>query len=157
MGAMSELKDRLQSDLTQAMRDKDEVTLRTVRMLLTAITNAEVAGSSAKELTDDEVIAVASTEAKKRREAAASYTDGGAPDRAQAELDELAVIMRYLPSQLSDDELRGLVDQAVAAAAADGKTGPSAMGAVMKTLQPQVRGRADGGAVAAMVKAALAG
>lgn len=153
---MSELKDRLQGDLTQAMRDHDEVTLRTVRMLLTAITNAEVAGSTAKQLTDDEVIAVASTEAKKRREAATSYTEGGAPDRAQAELDELAVIMRYLPSQLSDEELQALVAEAVAEAAAEGKTGPSAMGAVMKTLQPKVRGRADGGAVAAMVKSALA-
>jgi Uncharacterized conserved protein len=153
---MSELKDRLQDDLTQAMRDHDEVTLRTVRMLLTAITNAEVAGSKAKELSDDEIIAVASTEAKKRREAAASYTDGGAPDRAQAELAELDVILRYLPSQLSEDELQAMVDEAVAAAAAEGKTGPSAMGAVMKTLQPKVRGRADGGAVAAMVKTALA-
>lgn len=153
---MSELKDRLQGDLTQAMRDHDEVTLRTVRMLLTAITNAEVAGSTAKQLTDDEVIAVASTEAKKRREAATSYTEGGAPDRAQAELDELAVIMRYLPSQLSDEELQAFVAEAVAEAAAEGKTGPSAMGAVMKTLQPKVRGRADGGAVAAMVKSALA-
>ena len=153
---MSELKDRLQDDLTQAMRDHDEVTLRTVRMLLTAITNAEVAGSTAKELSDDEIIAVASTEAKKRREAAASYTDGGAPDRAQAELAELDVILRYLPNQLSEDELQAMVDEAVAAAAAEGKTGPSAMGAVMKTLQPKVRGRADGGAVAAMVKTALA-
>lgn len=153
---MSELKDRLQADLTQAMRDHDEVTLRTVRMLLTAITNAEVAGTTAKQLTDDEVIAVASTEAKKRREAATSYTEGGAPDRAQAELDELAVIMRYLPSQLSDEELQALVAEAVAEAAAEGKTGPSAMGVVMKTLQPKVRGRADGGAVAAMVKSALA-
>ena len=153
---MSELKDRLQGDLTQAMRDQDEVTLRTVRMLLTAITNAEVAGDTAKELSDEEIIAVASTEAKKRREAAASYTDGGASDRAQAELDELEVILRYLPSQLSEDELRAMVDDAVAAAAAEGKTGPSAMGVVMKTLQPKVRGRADGGAVAAMVKSALA-
>lgn len=154
---MSEMKDRLQSDLTQAMRDHDEVTLRTVRMMLTAITNAEVAGTTAKQLTDDEVIAVASTEAKKRREAAASYTEGGAPDRAQAELDELAVIMRYLPSQLSDDELQKLVDEAVAEAATAGKAGPGAMGVVMKTLQPKVRGRADGGAVAAKVKQALGG
>jgi uncharacterized protein YqeY len=152
---MSELKSRLQSDLTQAMRDKDEVTLRTVRMMLTAITNAEVAGATAKELTDDEIIAVASTEAKKRREAAASYSDGGAADRAQAELEELDVILRYLPSQLSNDDLQAMVNEAVAAVAAEGKTGPSAMGLVMKTLQPKVRGRADGGVVAAMVKAAL--
>ena len=154
---MSELKGRLQGDLTQAMRDHDEVTLRTVRMVLTAITTAEVAGEVARQLSDDEVIGVLSTEAKKRREAATSYTDGGAPERAQAELAELEVIQRYLPSQLSDEELRALVDAAVAEAAAGGATGPSAMGRVMKTLQPQVRGRADGGAVASMVKAALAG
>jgi len=152
---MSELKDRLQADLTQAMRDHDEVTLRTVRMMLTAITNAEVAGDTAKQLTDEEIIAVASTEAKKRREAAASYTDAGAEQRAQDELDELAVIMRYLPSQLSDEELHALVAEAVAEAEAQGKTGPAAMGVVMKSLQPKVRGRADGGAVAAMVKSAL--
>lgn len=152
---MSELKSRLQSDLTQAMRDKDEVTLRTVRMMLTAITNAEVAGDTAKELSDDEIIAVASTEAKKRREAATSYEEGGAPDRAQAEREELDVILRYLPSQLSNEDLQAMVAEAVATVAAEGKTGPGAMGLVMKTLQPQVRGRADGGVVAAMVKAAL--
>jgi uncharacterized protein len=152
---MSELKDRLQADLTQAMRDHDEVTLRTVRMLLTAITNAEVAGDTAKQLTDEEIIAVASTEVKKRREAATSYTDGGAPERAQAELDELDVIMRYLPTQLTEDEVNALVTEAVAEAAAAGKTGPAAMGVVMKSLQPKVRGRADGALVAQTVKSAL--
>jgi uncharacterized protein len=154
---MSDVKAQLQSDLTAAMRAHDEVTLRTVRMVLTSITNVEVAGTSARELSDDEVIGVLSTEAKKRREAATAYEEAGATERAEAERAELEVIQRYLPSQLSDDELRALVAAAVAEAASDGKTGPSAMGAVMKTLQPQVRGRADGGAVAAMVKQALAG
>lgn len=154
---MSDVKAQLQSDLTAAMRAHDEVTLRTVRMVLTSITNVEVAGTSARELSDDEVIGVLSTEAKKRREAATAYEEAGATERAEAERAELEVIQRYLPSQLSDDELRALVAAAVADAASDGKTGPSAMGAVMKTLQPQVRGRADGGAVAAMVKQALAG
>jgi uncharacterized protein len=154
---MSDLKVQLQSDLTAAMRAHDEVTLRTVRMILTSITNVEVSGTTARELSDDEVIAVLSTEAKKRREAATSFDDAGATDRADAERAELEVIQRYLPSQLTDDELSALVAASVSEAAAAGKTGPSAMGAVMKTLQPQVRGRADGGAVAAMVKQALAG
>ena len=153
---MNELKSRLQSDLTQAMRDKDEVTLGTVRMVLTAITNAEVSGKQARELTDDEVIGVLSTEAKKRREAATSYDEAGASERAEQERAELLVITRYLPSQLTDEELRQVVSSAVETVAAEGKTGPSAMGAVMKLVQPQVKGRADGSLVATLVKESLA-
>ncbi|MFY9330175.1 MAG: GatB/YqeY domain-containing protein [Candidatus Nanopelagicales bacterium] len=153
---MSELKSRLQSDLTQAMREKDEVTLGTVRMALTAITNAEVSGKQARELTDDEVIGVLATEAKKRREAATSYDEAGASERAEQERAELLVITRYLPSQLSDDELRQIVASAVETVAAEGKTGPSAMGAVMKLVQPQVKGRVDGSLVATLVKQLLA-
>lgn len=154
---MTDVKSQLQSDLTAAMRAHDEVTLRTVRMVLTSITNVEVSGTSARQLSDDEVTGVLSTEAKKRREAATAYEDAGATERAEAERAELEVIQRYLPSQLSDEELNALVAAAIAEAATEGKSGPSAMGAVMKTLQPQVRGRADGGAVAGMVKQALAG
>jgi uncharacterized protein YqeY len=153
---MSELKSRLQSDLTQAMREKDEVTLGTVRMALTAITNAEVSGKQARELTDDEVIGVLATEAKKRREAATSYDEAGASERAEQERAELLVITRYLPSQLSDDELHQIVASAVETVAAEGKTGPSAMGAVMKLVQPQVKGRVDGSLVATLVKQLLA-
>lgn len=149
------LKEQLQSDLTTAMKAQDKVTLDTIRMVLTAITNAEVAGTSARSLTDDDVIGVLSSEAKRRREAAEVYSDAGEQERAAAERAELTVIERYLPAALTDDEVRALVEAAVAEAAAAGVTGPKAMGAVMKIVQPQVRGRADGAQVAALVKEAL--
>lgn len=151
------LKEQLQSDLTTAMKAQDKVTLDTIRMVLTAITNAEVAGAAARELTDDDVIGVLSSEAKRRREAADVYAGAGEEQRAAAERAELSVIERYLPSALSEEEIRALVAAAVAEVAAAGASGPKAMGAVMKIVQPQVRGRADGSRVAALVKEALGG
>jgi uncharacterized protein YqeY len=151
---MAELKDRLQSDLTSSMKARDELTTATLRMVLTAIGNEEVAGKTARELSDDEVLKVIAREAKKRREAADAFTSGGRPDRAERELAEGAVLDAYLPAQLSDDELAALVREAVAEA---GASGPQAMGAVMKLVGPKVAGRAEGGRVAAAVKAALAG
>ncbi len=153
---MSALKDQMQSDLTAAMRAQDELTMATLRMALSAVTNAEVAGKQAKELSDDEVVVVLTSEAKKRREAAESFAAAGATDRAEREQAELGVLQRYLPEQLSDDEVRAIVAEAVARVAAEGSSGPAAMGAVMKIVTPQTRGRADGGQVAALVKAALA-
>ncbi len=152
---MSALKDKLQSDLTDAIRAQDELTMATLRMALAAITNAEVSGKEARELSDDEIVLVLTTEAKKRREAAESFDGAGATDRADRERDELSVLQHYLPDQLSEDEIAAIVAGAVSAAAAEGKTGPAAMGAVMKIVTPQTRGRADGGQVAALVKAAL--
>ena len=152
---MSALKDQLQSDLTDAIRAQDELTMATLRMALAAITNAEVSGKEARELSDDEVVVVLTSEAKKRREAAESFDSGGATDRADRERAELGVLQRYLPEQLTEDEIKSIVAAAVAAAAAEGKTGPAAMGAVMKVVTPQTRGRADGGQVAALVKFAL--
>ena len=152
---MSALKDQLQSDLTDAIRAQDELTMATLRMALSAITNAEVSGKEARELSDDEVIVVLTSEAKKRREAAESFDGAGANERADRERAELTVLQRYLPEQLTEDEIKQIVAEAVAAAAAEGKTGPSAMGVVMKVVTPQTRGRADGGQVAALVKAAL--
>ena len=148
---MAELKDRLQADLTASMKARDELTTATLRMVLTAVGNEEVAGKSARQLTDDEVLKVIAREAKKRREAAEAFTSGGRPDRAERELAEGAVLDSYLPAQLGDDELSALVREAVAEAGADG---PQAMGAVMKLVGPRVAGRADGGRVAAAVKAA---
>ena len=153
---MSAMKDQLQSDLTEAIRRQDELTMATLRMALSATTHAEVSGKEARELSDDDVILVLTSEAKKRREAAESFDGAGATDRADRERAELGVLQRYLPEQLSDDEIKAIVADAVAAAAAEGKTGPAAMGVVMKVVTPQTRGRADGGQVAAMVKAALA-
>ncbi|HEX6233445.1 MAG TPA: GatB/YqeY domain-containing protein [Jiangellaceae bacterium] len=151
---MSTIKERLQTDLTAAMRSKDELRTATIRMALTAITNAEVAGKQARKLTDDEVTAVLTKEAKKRREAAQAFRDGGREDRAQREDAEAAVLADYLPEPLSDDELARLVDAAIAETGAES---PRDMGKVMKLVQPQVAGRADGSKVAAAVKARLAG
>jgi uncharacterized protein len=148
------LKDRLQADLTTAMKARDEVTTATLRMLLTAVGTEEVAGKTARELSDDEVLKVVAREAKKRREAATAFADGGRPDRAERELAEEQVLTAYLPAQLSDDELAALVRAAVESS---GASGPRDMGTVMKTVVPQVAGRADGGRVSAAVKAALAG
>jgi uncharacterized protein YqeY len=152
---MSALKDRLQSDLTIAIKSRDEVTAATVRMVLTAITNEEVAGKEARQLSDDDVLTVLGREAKKRRESAEAYDAAARPELADRERAELGVIARYLPQPLSDAEVDAIVAAAVADVAAGGATGGQAMGQVMKLVQPQVKGKADGGIVAAKVKTAL--
>jgi uncharacterized protein YqeY len=154
MAGMSELKDRLQSDLTTAMKARDELRSATLRMVLTAVKTEEVAGKTARELDDAEIVTVLGREAKKRREAAEAFADGNRPDRAERERAEHEVIAAYLPAQLSDDELRDLVSAAVAAT---GAAGPQAMGQVMKVVSPQTAGRAEGGRVAAEVRRQLAG
>lgn len=148
------LKAQLQSDLHDAMRARDKVRSSTLRMTLTSVTTAEVAGDEARELGDDEVLKVIAREAKKRREAASAFRDAHRPELAEGEEAELAVLETYLPAQLGDDELRAVVERAVAAT---GATGPADMGRVMKAAQGEVAGRADGGRVAAIVKAALLG
>ena len=154
MAVMSELKDRLRADLTTAMKARDEVRSSTLRMVLTAITNAEVAGKEARELTDDDIIGVLSTEAKKRREAANAFEDGGRAEMAAKELAESAVIADYLPAPLSAEEISTLVAEAIESTGAAGE-GMRAMGKVMGVVSPQVKGRADGGAVAAEVRRQL--
>jgi uncharacterized protein YqeY len=146
------LKEQLRADLTDAMRAKDDVRRSTLRMVLTSVTNEEVAGKQARELSDDEVLKVMTRELKKRREAATAYAEAGHPDRASSELAEAAVIEAYLPAQLADDELVALVASAIAES---GAAGPQAMGQVMKVVAPKVAGRADGGRVAAEVKRQL--
>lgn len=150
---MPSLKTRLHDDLTTALKARDELTLATVRMALAAVTNEEVAGKSARELSDDEVLVVLTREAKKRREAAEAYDQAGRAQLAARERAEGEVLARYLPTQLSDDQLQELVADAVARAEA---TSPAQMGAVMKLLVPAVAGRADGGRVSAAVRAYLA-
>jgi uncharacterized protein YqeY len=152
---MSTLKDSLQSSLTDAIRARDEVTSATLRMALTAITNEEVSGSQARELSDEQVITVLSREGKKRREAADAYDAANRPELAARERAELVVLERYLPQQLTADEVDAIVQAAVASVADQGLEGGKAMGAVMKVVTPQVAGRADGAAVAAKVRAAL--
>ena len=151
---MSALKDRLRSDLTAAMKSRDELRSSTIRMVLAAITNAEVAGKQARELDDDDVVAVLATEAKKRREAATAFADAGRTELADKERAEAGVLADYLPEQLDEAEIAEIVRAAIeqTGAAADG---PRAMGKVMSVVQPQVRGRAEGGAVAAEVRRQL--
>ena len=148
------LKEKLQNDLTTAMRARDEVKSSTIRMVLTAIKNEEVSGKEARELSDAEIITVLSREAKKRREAAEAFEQAGAADRAASEKAEGVVIAEYLPKQLSEAEIKKLI---AAAIAESGATGPAQMGLVMKSLQPKIAGKADGGLVSGLVKAALAG
>ena len=152
MLCMSDLKDRLQNDLTAAMKARDELRTATLRMALTAVKNEEVAGGQARELDDAEVLKVLAREGKKRREAAEAYVTAGRQELADREQAEGAVIEEYLPAQLSDEELAALV---AAAVAESGATSPQQMGAVMKLVTPKVAGRAEGGRVAAAVKAAL--
>lgn len=149
---MAGLKEQLQGNLTVAIKSRDVVTSSTLRMVLAAITTEEVSGKQARELTDEDVVTVLGREAKKRREASDAYTDAGRPELAEREQAELAVLVTYLPEQLDEAEILEIVNQAVAQVDA---TGPAAIGAVMKIVQPQVKGRADGGQVAALVKAAL--
>ena len=147
------LKEKLQADLTDAIRSRNEVVSGTVRMLLAAITNEEVAGKAAKVLTDAEIITVLSREAKKRREAVEAYTQAKRDDLAGKEKAEAAVIANYLPEQLSEDEIKKLIQAAIAETDAKG---PAGMGLVMKVLQPKIAGKADSGVVSGLVKAALA-
>ena len=154
MGFMSALKDRLRADLTTAIKARDELRSSTLRMVLTAITNAEVAGKEARELTDDDILGVLSTEAKRRREAATAFAEGGREEMAAKEAAEGEVIADYLPTPLTEAEIAELVSAASAQTGAADE-GMRAMGKVMGVVTPQVKGRADGGAVAAEVRRQL--
>ncbi len=151
---MASLKQQLRDDLQTAMRGHDELRTATIRMVLTAITTEEVAGKTARELSDDEVQGVLRREAKKRRDAVVAFTEGGRPERAERESAEQAVIEGYLPEQLDDDELAELVRATIAETGAGSM---KSMGAVMKAVQPRVAGRAEGGRVSAEVRRQLAG
>ena len=152
---MSTLKDRLRTDLTAAMKARDKDRAGTLRMVMASITEAEVAGKEAKELTDDEIITILTREAKKRREAATAFAEGGRTESAEKETAEAAVITEYLPAQLSAEEISDLVSKAIAQTGAADE-GMRAMGKVMGVLTPQTKGKADGGAVAAEVRKQLA-
>ena len=148
------LKATLQHDLHTAMRAREQVRVATLRMVLTGISNAEVSGESARELSDDETLKVVAKEAKKRKESATAYRDAGRDELAATEEAELAVLETYLPQQLEDGEVDAIVDRAIAETGADSM---AQMGQVMKSAQAEAAGRADGGAIAAKVKARLAG
>jgi uncharacterized protein YqeY len=149
---MAALKDQLRSDLTAAMKARDEVRTRTLRMALTAVSNAEVAGATARELSDDEVLKVLTREAKRRREAADAFATAGRTEQAAAEQAEGEVLDGYLPDQLGDDEIAAIVTAEIEQS---GAAGMGAMGQVMKAVTPRIAGRADGGRVAAEVRRQL--
>jgi hypothetical protein len=146
---MSTLKSRLETDLRDSMKARDELVTSTLRMALAAVRTAEVAGTAARELTDDEVLGVLTKEAKKRREAADAFSGAGRADSAARELAEEQVLARYLPAQLSDEELAQVVREALAAG---GFTTMAQMGPAMKAAQAAIAGRAEGGRVAAEVR-----
>jgi uncharacterized protein len=149
---VAELKDRLRADLNAAMRARDQVRMRALRMALTSITNEEVAGASARDLSDEEIVKVLIREAKKRREAAEAFSAANRADQAAAERAEGEVLAGYLPAQFSDDELAALVSAAITET---GATGMQGMGQVMRAVTPRVAGRADGARVAAEVRRQL--
>lgn len=151
---MSELKDRLQADLTGAMRARDEVATATLRMALAAVTTEEVAGATARELSDDEVVKVLAREAKKRREAAEAFGAANRPELADRERAEGAVLDRYLPTQLDDAAVTELVRAAIEET---GATGMQQMGAVMRAAQARAAGQADGRRLSAEVRRQLGG
>lgn len=148
------LKGRLEEDLRTAMKARDELVTSTLRMAIAAVRTAEVAGTSARELTDDEVLAVLTREAKKRREAATAFADAGRGEQADKERAEEEILAGYLPSQLSDQELADIVAKALAGG---DFTGPKGIGPAMKAAQAAVAGRAEGGRVAAEVRRQLGG
>ncbi|ALE75283.1 MULTISPECIES: GatB/YqeY domain-containing protein [unclassified Pseudonocardia] len=156
---MSTLKEQLRTDLTAAMKARDELVRTTLRSALTAIGTAEVAGESARELTDDEVRTVLTKETKRRAESAQAFADGGRTEQAARERAEGDVLARYLPTQLDDDEVAGLARAAVAEVEAETGAAPGMkqMGQVMKKANAAAAGRAEGGRVAAAVKKALSG
>jgi uncharacterized protein YqeY len=154
LAGMSALKERLRADLTAAMKARDELRTSTLRMALTSVSTAEVAGSAARDLDDDEILAVLTKEAKKRRESVEAYESAGRKDLAERELAEAAVLADYLPSPLSAEEVRDLVAAAIVETDA---SGARAMGSVMKVVQPRTAGRADGRAVADEVRRQLSG
>lgn len=151
---MTPLKDRLRADLTAAIKARDKARSSTLRMVMSAVTNAEVAGETARELSDEEVTEVLTKEAKRRREAATAFEEGGRTESAAKERAEADVIAEYLPQPLTDDEITAIVTAAVDELGVAGE-GMKAMGKVMGRVQPQTKGRADGAAVAAEVRRQL--
>ncbi len=151
---MTTLKEQIRADLVTAMKARDEISARALRMVLTSIRNEEVSGTAVRELADDEVVKILGREAKRRREAASAFAEAGRAEQAAAERAEEDVLNAYLPAQLDDAELAAMIAEAITET---GATGPGGMGQVMKLLTPRVAGRADGKRVAAMVRGQLSG
>ncbi len=144
------LKEKISEDLKKAMREKDEVRVRTLRMVIAAIKNFEV--EKMREATDEDVVEVIQREAKKRREAIEEYEKAGREDLAESERAELAVLQEYLPKQLSEEEIRKLALEVIKEV---GASSPKDLGKVMKVIMPRVKGRADGKVVNRIVREIL--
>lgn len=155
MSGMAPLKQRLHDDLTAAMRARDDVARATLRMALTAIAKAEVAGKQQATLTDDQVLSLLRSEISRRAEAAEIFTANGRPELAERERAEAAVLAPYLPAEISGEELAAVVAEEVASVSQQGITGPRATGAVIKAVRQRVGQSAAGGRIAEAVKAAL--
>lgn len=155
---MSTLKERLRSDLTAAMKARDELVKATLRLTLTAIGNAEVAGTEHRDLSDEEVLKVIAKEQKKREESAEAFAAAGRTEQAAQERAEGEVLAGYLPTQLTDAELSEIAAAAVAEVTAEtGETpGPRQMGLVMKKATAAAAGRADGKRLSTAVRSLLA-
>ena len=153
---MTSLKDTLKNDLTAAMKSGNELAKSTLRMALSAITNAEVAGDEAVELSDDQIIKVLQSETKKRAESAEVYQQAGRDDAAAKERAEAEILSAYLPAAMSDEELAAVVADEVQKATAAGNSGMKAMGSVVKAVRERVGSSADGSKIADLVKSALA-
>ncbi|MCH1490360.1 MAG: GatB/YqeY domain-containing protein [Ilumatobacteraceae bacterium] len=151
----SQLLEQLRTDLNTAMKDRDQLKTSTIRMVLSAVQVASVAGDEATELTDAEITAVLRSEAKRRSEAAELYENAGRTEQAASERTELAVIEAYLPAAMDDATLQGIVDEEIATAREAGAEGPKAMGQVIKAVKDRVGDGADGGRIAGVVKASL--
>ena len=151
----SQLLEQLRADLNASMKSRDQVTTSTIRMILSAVQVASVAGDEATELSDAEITAVLRSEAKRRVEAAEIYSQAGRSEQAASEQSELAVIERYLPAAMDDAALQALVDEEISAAREAGAEGPKAMGQVIKAVKDRAGDAADGGRIAALVKSSL--
>jgi uncharacterized protein YqeY len=156
MSTETGLKARIQADIAEAVRSGDELLKSTLRMALAAIMNAEVAGSEAVVLSDDQIVNLLRSESKKRAESAEIYEQAGRTESATKERAEIAIIEKYLPAAMDAAALAAIVAEEVATAAANGQTGPKAMGVVIKGVKERVGASADGAAIAAAVKSALA-
>lgn len=150
----SGMKQRLHDDMTAALKARDEIRKSTLRMALTAVTKAEVAGKEARELSDTEIVDVLSSEAKKRRESVVAYREAGRAELAEKEQAEADILAEYLPEQLTEDEIKALVTEAIATTGA-AELGPRGIGKVMGALQPKTKGKADGATLSAEVKRQL--
>jgi len=152
----SQLLEQLRSDLNAAMKNRDQVATSTIRMILSAVQVASVAGDEAVELSDIEITAVLRSEAKRRVEAAELYEQAGRTEQASAEQSQLVVIESYLPAAMDDEALQTIVNEEISAAKNAGVEGPKAMGQVIKAVKDRAGDGADGGRIAALVKASLA-